>query len=375
VRLVRDDGEVPALQGLGFGDGLQREGEGLDGDDDDRRPCHQRGGEFGGLGAGVAADGNHDAGLVLDLVDRVLQLGVQHGPVGHDDDGVEDLLVVGAVQGAELVRGPGDGVGLAGAGGVLDQVAVAGALGAGGLDELVDHVPLVVAGEQQGLADFPLAGDGVGLVADLQVQELADDVQPGVALQDLFPEVAGGRSLGVDRVAGVAVVAEVEGQEVGVLALELGGHLDLVVADGEVHQGAAAEGQQRLVLVLAVAGQPVLAVLLDGVIDVLREVRLEFDGGDRQAVDEQDQVDALHGVDRGVVDLPDHPQADLAVSLQRLRVQAHGRLELAHLKLRGDVLEPGAQDREHAGFLGSRLVQDLAQPVQKQPLSDLVLGG
>ena len=375
VRLVGDDGEVPALQSLGFGDGLQREREGLDGDDDDRCPGHQRGGEFGGLGAGVAADGDHDAGLVLDLVDRILQLGIQHRPVRHDDDGVEDLLVAGTVQGAELVRGPGDRVGLAGPGGVLHEVAVAGAFGAGGLDELVDDVPLVVAGEQQGLADFPFAGDGVGRVADLQVQELADDVQPGVTLQDLLPQVAGGRALGVDRVPGMAVVAEVEGQEVGVLALELGGHLDFVVADGEVHQGAAAEGQQRLVLVLGVPGQPVLAVLLDGVIDVLREVGLEFDGRDRQAVDEQDQVDALQGVDRGVVHLPDHPEADLAVALQRLRVQAHGRLELAHVELSGDILEPGAQDREHAGFLGRRLVQDLAEPVQEQPLRDLVLGG
>ncbi|MCY1251599.1 hypothetical protein D9M72_653810 [compost metagenome] len=96
------------------------------------------------------------------------------------------------MQGTELVRGPGDGVGLAGAGGVLHKVAVARTLGARGFDELIDHVPLVVAREQQGLPDFPLTGDGVGFVADLQVQEFADDVQPGITLQHLFPEIAGG---------------------------------------------------------------------------------------------------------------------------------------------------------------------------------------
>ena len=41
--------------------------------------------------AGVLVDPLHDALLVLELVDRVLELLVEHPPVGDDDDRVEDL--------------------------------------------------------------------------------------------------------------------------------------------------------------------------------------------------------------------------------------------------------------------------------------------
>lgn len=32
--------------------------------------------------------------VVVDLFDRVRQLGVEHGAIGHDDDRVEELLVI-----------------------------------------------------------------------------------------------------------------------------------------------------------------------------------------------------------------------------------------------------------------------------------------
>ena len=56
-----------------------------------------------------------------------LDLLVEDAPVGDDDDRVEDLLVV-ALQADELVREPGDGVRLAAARRVLDQVALARAV-------------------------------------------------------------------------------------------------------------------------------------------------------------------------------------------------------------------------------------------------------
>ena len=73
----------------------------------------------------VLVDRLDDALRVLDLVDRVLELLVEHAPVGDDDDAVEDLLVARVVQAREPVREPGDAVGLAAAGRVLDQVVAA----------------------------------------------------------------------------------------------------------------------------------------------------------------------------------------------------------------------------------------------------------
>ena len=57
---------------------------------------------------------------VLELVDRVLELAVEHDPVGDHDHLVEHLLVGRVVQGGEPVREPGDRVRLARPGLVLD---------------------------------------------------------------------------------------------------------------------------------------------------------------------------------------------------------------------------------------------------------------
>jgi hypothetical protein len=54
----------------------------------------------------------HDHGLV--------ELAIQHPPVGDDDDGVEDAAVVGVVKRRELVGQPSDGHAHAAAGALLD---------------------------------------------------------------------------------------------------------------------------------------------------------------------------------------------------------------------------------------------------------------
>ena len=61
---------------------------------------------------------------VLELVDRVLQLPVEHHPVGDHHDLVEHLRVGRVVQRREPVREPGDRVRLARPGRVLDQVVL-----------------------------------------------------------------------------------------------------------------------------------------------------------------------------------------------------------------------------------------------------------
>ena len=100
------------------------EGELLDGGDDDRRALGQGTGEL----LGVLVDLLDHAGLVLELVDGRLQLLIEHAPVGDDDDRVKDLLVLGVVQAGQPVREPGNGVRLAGAGRVLDQIVPARAM-------------------------------------------------------------------------------------------------------------------------------------------------------------------------------------------------------------------------------------------------------
>jgi hypothetical protein len=63
------------------------------------------------LGRGV--DVLHHPGGLLKLAHGALQLAVEDPTIGDHDDGVEDAAVGGVVQHRELVREPGDRVGLA----------------------------------------------------------------------------------------------------------------------------------------------------------------------------------------------------------------------------------------------------------------------
>ena len=125
-----------------------------------------------------------DAVGVLELVDRVLKLPVEHDPVRDDHDLVENLPVRGIVEVGEAVGEPGYGVGLAGARGVLDQVALPRPVlpGVGGEGE--HGIPLVVAGEDHG----PL---GLRPPCPLDVHEPSKQIEPGVLLPHPLPLVGG----------------------------------------------------------------------------------------------------------------------------------------------------------------------------------------
>ena len=99
----------------------QHERELLQGGDDDLGAVNQRRRQL----LRVLVNRLHHALRVFDLVDRILQLPVEHLPVGDDDHAVEDLLILRVVQAGQPVRKPGDAVGLPAAGGMLDQVVVA----------------------------------------------------------------------------------------------------------------------------------------------------------------------------------------------------------------------------------------------------------
>ena len=169
--LVDDDGVAAVLELL---DVAHHERELLDGGDDDPGPLT---GERLGKLLGVLVDLLDDAVGVLELVDRLLQLPVEHEPVGDDDDLVEDLGVVGVVQRREPVRQPGDRVRLARPCRVLHQVRLPGTVLAGVGDELKNGVPLVVAGEERDLLVPTPIRDGVGGGKD----EPGQQVEPGVA--------------------------------------------------------------------------------------------------------------------------------------------------------------------------------------------------
>ena len=306
VGLVDDDGEAaPALL---VADLVEDEGELLDRRDDDLLAALDEPPQVAG-----AVGGPHRRRHLRILPDGVADLAVEEDAVRDDDDGVEDR---GALPGQpdQLVGEPGDGVALAAAGRVLDQVAAARAAVPGVGQQAAHHVELMVAGPDLG----PLPPARLLVLRHDHLGVVLEDVGQALPAQHLPPQVVGLDAAGVGRVAGAVVPAAVEGQEPGGLAGEAGAELDLALVHGEV--GDAAARLEQLLARVAVA-----LVLLDGVVDrLLGEAVLQLEGEDRQAVDEQADVEGPLGLVAAVAQLAGDGEAVLPEALLRLRVVGRG---------------------------------------------------
>ena len=283
---------------------------------------------------------------MFELPDGPLELPVEHTPVGHHDDRIEDAPVVLIVQYRELVGEPGDGEALAAAGRMLDQITLAGAVVACVAYEPADAVELLVAREDEEM----LAGSAPAVVFVLDlVDELADQVKNAVSRPDPIPEVVrriagpGGRNRRVPRAAEAALV---ERQEPGLGAGELGGHEYLVRIHGEVGE-AAPVGEERLARV------PVVSVLPDGVFDVLAGERvLEFGREDGDAVQEEREVDAL------------------AALLAEVEL-AHHREEVGRVQSLELLVETACGPEVSEPELAPRILDAVSQHVERSPAGDL----
>jgi hypothetical protein len=135
------------------------------------------------------------AGRALEVEDGFLQLRIEHGAVAHDQHAVEQLAVLRVMQVGEKVRCPGNRVGLARAGRMLNQIALA--------RPFVEHVGH--QGARRGELVIARKDDRLRL---LLVIALADevavhDVEPALACPHFLPQVGRGKTFGVGRVAGL----------------------------------------------------------------------------------------------------------------------------------------------------------------------------
>jgi hypothetical protein len=229
---------------------------------------------------------------LCELLDRVANLLVQNAPVSDDDDRVEHRAVVSA-QTDELMRKPGDRVGFAAARRVLDQIPLTGSALLGIGEQPVDHVQLVVP--RPDLNGLLLAGPVVFRFDNLRV--VLENVGQPIPGEQAFPEVIGLQAIGVRRVAGAVVPTLIEGQEPGALPLEMCAEADLVVVHAEVDD-ASPELEELLPRVT------VPFVLFNSVVHgLLGQAVLQLEGRDRQAVDEEPEVERALGLVAAVAEL------------------------------------------------------------------------
>ena len=222
-----------------------------------------------------------------DLIDGVLELAVEHAPIRDHHDAVEALAILVVVQACQTMGEPRDAVGLAAAGGVLDQVVPPRAFLASRRDDLPHRIELVIAGEDHGLCgDAPLTTLAVLglLLPGLDEQKMPKDVEKAVAREHVQPEVAGAVAGGMLRVAGAAfnlarLAAAIERQEMCLGTRKPCRHVDLVRIGREMHQGAGFEAKERR------TGVAVLLVLAHRMAPALAGTRiLQLTGGYRKTI-------------------------------------------------------------------------------------------
>ena len=137
-------------------------------------------------------------------------------------------------------------------------------------------------------------------------------------------------------------------------------------------QGAAGEREERLGGLAFGAGMAVKAVLVNGVADALGEIGLQLGGGDGDAVEEEDEVEAVLVV-LGIVDLAHHPETVGGVAGEDVGIDGQGGLELGHQQ---GLLEAEQLDAVAEHIEGAALVELVAQAGQENfaGLGAVVLG-
>lgn len=334
VRFVNDDGEAAGGDGAHlFGD----DGEFLQRGGDDFLARFER---FLQL-TRAFVNGLHHAQRLLEGLHGAAQLTVEDAAVGDDDDRVEDGAVVFVVQDGKLVRQPGDGVAFAASSGVFDQVALTRSPFQRGGDQAAHGVELMVAREnQQALARLP----AVFVFFVVFVNEVLNQVEDAVARPNLFPQVGGGEAIEGGRVARAVVVAAIEGEEARGGAFEFDGEEDVVGVNGEVRQTAAVS-EERFARVA------VLTVLAHGVFDVLpRERVFEFDGEERDAVEEESHIEAVF-VLLAVFQLAHDAEEVALIEFLRFGVEGADGFEVGEVEFDAERFDAFAEDIQRAAFV------------------------
>ena len=214
VCLITDDGEVSAVGFIHF---LENDWELLQSGNNDTHTVVQCLLQI--LGVLAFTDGFYGAKGMVESGNGCLQLRVQNGTVGDNDNAAVDSSVFVIVQGRQTICQPCNGIGFARSCGVLNQIVMANTICFDIADQLANNVHLMVSGEDQSVA--------------LQTDKFLDDVHHTVCLENLLPQVVGRITVGVCGIALAAIMtgtvaALVERQEICMFASQFGGHPCLV---------------------------------------------------------------------------------------------------------------------------------------------------
>lgn len=190
VGLVGDDGVAALFEAGAIFNRFEHIGKGLDRHDDYRLALGQGLGQLLGLGALAVRPTTPSACSNCEMVSC-------NGPSSTvvwsvttmtESKSFSPCWVGRIIEGGELVCGPGDGVGFAGAGAMLHQIFVTRPFGAARFDQALDDLTDGNGGRSLTLAPL-LAALPIFLGFDLQADKAPDDLEQVGGGQHLRPEI------------------------------------------------------------------------------------------------------------------------------------------------------------------------------------------
>ena len=191
---------------------------------------------------------------------------------------------------AQAVGKPGNGIRFARTGTVLDQIILSRAVDLHICEQLGHDIQLVVSRENHAFR-FNLAG--LLITINLQMQILLQYLKQPVPAKDVLPEIGSIITIRIVRISLAAdpagtVAPLVEGKEICPGTFEAGGHIYICKIHGKVDQDTLFKCKY------SISSGAVELVLGDGICSILtRELALQLHGDNRDAVQEQDDIDAV----------------------------------------------------------------------------------
>ena len=320
---------------------IQDERELLHRGHDDLLALAQEGAQLGGI-LRMTKDGRN----VVIALDGAGDLRVQRAPVGDDDDRIKlGLHRIGSgFQLHQLMRQPRNGVALATACRMLDQVTLADPILTGAAQQGAHGAQLMKAREHLLAPLLAPLGPGALFVFFLhQLGEVFDDVGQRALGQHLFPQVIGLQAVRIGWVACAAVPSLVERQKPRCLAGQMRAKPHLGIVHRHVRHAAPQLEQQLM-------GVAVGLVLHDGVGHRLLGQRIfQLKSQHRQAVDEDPQVQRTLRFVVAVAQLPGDAEHVLAKILRCAGIARRGQ-QLVQINMRRAVAHPFAQHIHHSAL-------------------------
>lgn len=194
---------------------------------------------------------------------------------------------------------------------MFDEIPIADARAAHVIDAFCYCVPLMITRENLG-AGFPQASCSIFDLMLFFKDEVMEDAEPVLLLADVVPEISRRvfRISRLHRIIAFVPIASalIERQKDGVVTIQLCTHLDFVLRDGKMNDSSTLVGEQHVFAArIRFDGAAQVLVFLNRVFHGLGKFGLDFGGCDRDAIDEEHEIDGTVACCL-IVDLMHHAQ-------------------------------------------------------------------